>query len=100
MKERQVQILEAAIAVLKKYLNPPKIILFGSRAKGVNGKYADFDLAVDCSRPKISMQRQINTQIEQISGLYKVDIVYMRSVDTEFREVIRKTGRVVYERGD
>ncbi|MDI6735200.1 MAG: nucleotidyltransferase domain-containing protein [bacterium] len=99
MNNRENEILRETIDVLKEGLNPSRIILFGSRAKGNNDKNADFDFAVDCKRPKISVQRKISEEIEKISGLYKVDIVYMLSVDEEFRKIILKTGEVIYERG-
>jgi len=34
MNGREKDILEGVIGILKRELNPPKIILFGSRAKG------------------------------------------------------------------
>ncbi|MBL7131311.1 MAG: nucleotidyltransferase domain-containing protein [Candidatus Omnitrophica bacterium] len=100
MNEREKQIIKQAIGILKDCLNPSRIILFGSRAKGNTNEYADFDFGVDCLRPGISLQREINEAIEKISGLYKVDVVYIPSVDKEFKNIIIKTGKVVYERGD
>ncbi|UCB57672.1 MAG: nucleotidyltransferase domain-containing protein [Candidatus Omnitrophota bacterium] len=98
MKNREKEILNKVVAILKKELNPAKIILFGSRAKGINDNAADFDLAVDCKRPDVSQERRINEEIEKISGLYKVDIAYLKSVDAEFKKNVLKTGKVVYER--
>lgn len=99
MNNREKEILESVVEILKRELNPPRIILFGSRAKGNNGEHADFDFAVEVKRPNVSVQRKIAEEIEEISGLYKIDVVYMLSVDDEFREIIEKTGRVVYGRG-
>ena len=99
MENREAEIVNATVEIIKKYVNPLRIILFGSRAKGNNAKHADFDFAVECRKPQISIQQEINEEIEKISGLYKVDIVYMPSVDKEFKEIILKTGRVIYERG-
>jgi predicted nucleotidyltransferase len=98
MKNREAEVLKESITVLKKHLNPSKIILFGSRAKDNSDKNADFDLAVDCPKPEISVQRKIDEDIEGISGLYKIDIVYMPSIDEEFKDIVLKTGKVVYER--
>ena len=98
MDKREKEILEGSVEVLRKYLNPSKIILFGSRAKGNKDRHADFDFAVDSKRPHISVQRKIREDIERTSGLYKVDIVYMLSVDEEFKDIIVKTGQVIYER--
>ena len=98
--KREEEIIKKTIYILKKYLNSPRILLFGSRAKGNDDKHADFDFAVDSKRPQIFIERQINEEIDGISGLYKIDIVYMLSVDKKFREIIVKTGREVYEGRD
>ena len=91
--------MKGTIEILKKYLNPSKIILFGSRAKAENAEHADFDFAVDCKKPQISLQRKINEEIEKINGLYKVDIIYMLSVEKKFKNIVLHTGKVIYERG-
>ncbi len=100
MNKRHDEIVKDVADVLRKFLNPPRIIIFGSRAKGNNGGHSDFDFAVDCPRPSISIERQMNEQVEKISGLYGVDIVYLGSVDKDFRQIILKTGRPIYERRD
>ncbi len=100
MSDREAEILEGTVALLRKHLSPSRIIHFGSRARNINGKHSDFDFAVDCRVPEISIQREIKEDIEGISGLYKVDVVYMPSVDDAFKDIILKTGKVVYERGD
>ena len=99
MTERENEVLRQTVERLKKYLAPSQIILFGSRAKkNSNNNHADFDFAVDSKKPEISMQRELKEAIDEVRGLYKVDIVYMPSVDEEFKKIIMKTGRVVYER--
>lgn len=98
LSQRENEILQMAVAVLKKYLNPDKIILFGSRGKGGFHKNSDFDLAVDRERPDIRIERKISEEIDQVAGLYEVDIVYLSNVDEAFRDIILKTGKTVYER--
>lgn len=97
--KRTDKVLKDVIEILYKDLNPSKVILFGSRAKLCNDTRADFDLAVDVKRPEISEERKMNEKIEKVKGLYKVDVVYIPMVDKDFREIINKTGKVVYERG-
>ncbi|MDI6758174.1 MAG: nucleotidyltransferase domain-containing protein [Candidatus Omnitrophota bacterium] len=82
--------------ILRELLKPPCIILFGSRIKGDNSEHSDFDFALDCPKPSLEMERKVNEAIEKISGLYKVDIVYLSSVDREFKGIILKTGKVIY----
>ncbi|MEW6482656.1 MAG: nucleotidyltransferase domain-containing protein [bacterium] len=98
MTPREVKILENIIGILKKYFKPEKIILFGSKAKSDFAKNSDFDLAIDKERPNIRIRRKLQEEIEEISGLYKVDIVYLNSVSLAFKEIILKTGRIIYER--
>lgn len=97
MNARHEEIVSSVTDILKRRLNPSKIILFGSRAKGISSRHADFDFALDCPKPSLSVERKIKEEIDQASGLYKVDIVYLDSVDEEFKKIIFKTGKVIYE---
>ncbi len=100
MTKREKEIIDGVVEILKDHLDPSRIILFGSRAKQTHHMASDFDFAVDMKKPGISIQREINSKIEEASGLYAVDIVYLRSIEDEFRRLIVKTGRVIYERRD
>jgi len=44
------------------------------------------------------LERKIKEEIEEIAGLYKVDLVFLNAVDKSFKDIILKTGRVVYGR--
>ncbi len=46
---------------------------------------------------QIVMQKDINDEIEKVSGLYKVDIVFFNQIDDLFKDIILKTGRTIYE---
>lgn len=96
--QRESEILTGIIDILKQYLNPYKIILFGSRASRSYSRNADFDIAVDKERVDLRLQRKIKERIDKVSGLYKVDIVFFNSVDQKFKDIIIKTGRIIYER--
>jgi len=98
MTTRENQVLQKAIDILKENLNPGKIILFGSRAKGKPKKNADFDLAVDTRKPEIRTRRIISEKIVNETGLYSFDIVYLNSVDKSFKDLVLKTGKILYER--
>lgn len=37
-------------------------------------------------------------EIENAAGLHGVDVVYLQEVDNDFKNIILKTGRVIYER--
>lgn len=96
---RESKILNNIINIIVKYLNPNKIILFGSRVKENHGKNADFDLAIDQKKADIRLERKIREDIEKSAGLHKVDIVFLNSVDEVFKKIILQTGRVIYARG-
>jgi len=96
--ERQDQITQKIIQILCQYLAPKQIILFGSRGKGNAHTGSDFDFAVDSKRPSIEKETKISEAIEHISGLHDVDLIYLSEVNKDFREIILKTGKVIYER--
>lgn len=99
MKSRHQEIIRETVDILIKELKPEKIILFGSRAKGTSSDTADFDLAINGSAPDMASQRRIHENIEKVSGLYGVDVIYLENVDKEFKDLVQKTGKVIYERG-
>jgi len=78
---------------------PNKIILFGSRARNLERPFSDIDLAIDGEK-EVSFRelRKIKEELEKLSGIYSVDLVFLKRVDPKFREVILKTGKVIYEK--
>ena len=99
MNKREQEILKRVVDILKEHLKPYKIILFGSRAKGIAHKNADFDFAVDKKIVGTSEQREIMEEIEKVAGLYKIDIVYLDKIEQGFKNIVLKSGKVLYERG-
>ena len=81
-----------------KELNPERIILFGSRSKGHYSESSDYDLAIDSNKMSFRNKRKLIEKIDSIIGLHSVDLVFLRDVDVKFRNIIFKTGKVVYER--
>lgn len=97
MNAREKEIFDKSVNLLVQELQPKKIYLFGSRAKGTARVGSDFDFAIDGSVPKVTDKWQIKGQLEAIAGLYSVDVVYLEEVNPKFKELILKTGKVVYE---
>ena len=95
---REEEIIQRTIDVLKQQLNPPRIILFGSRAKGTARHGSDFDFALDIPRPESSLYRRLWDHIEAFSGLYGIDLVFLGDVNPEFKELVLRTGKIIYER--
>ena len=92
------EILNKIIEILKSELNPGKIFLFGSRAKRKEPGHSDFDIAVDNEKVDNNKLREIMKEIDEAAGLFKVDIVFLKSVDEEFKKIILNTGELIYER--
>lgn len=97
--DKDKQLLESITRILAKHLHPRRIFLFGSRVKDQAPLHADFDLAVDMERVDVGTHRRIMEELDTVVGLYGVDIVYLQSVDEEFREIVLETGKIVYEQG-
>jgi len=98
MTQREQEILDKVIVILKKYVDPRIIYLFGSRNKGTHRKGSDFDFAVAGSKPKFEILRRIDDALEEFTGLYKIDIVYLDDVEKDFRTLILDQGQAVYEK--
>ena len=98
--KREEEIIQKTTKLIVEYCNPKKIILFGSRAKQSNRKSSDFDFAVDCDPPTDKSMRELKESISTYSGLYSVDIVFLNKLDAEFIEIIKQTGKVIYEKGN
>ncbi len=94
--EKYIKYLNKVLNEIVK-LNPNKIILFGSRARGNFRKNSDIDIAVDIEL-NFREKRKLKERIYDISGLYSVDLVFLDSVDEKFKEKILEEGRILYEK--
>jgi len=97
-KKREKEVLEKIVSLLKESLNPGLIVLFGSRAGEKHSAGSDFDIAVDCNKIDVREMRELKEKLKEISGLYKVDIIFLESVDREFKDIIIRRGKILYER--
>jgi predicted nucleotidyltransferase len=83
--------------VIKTYLHPRKILLFGSRAMGREKRYSDFDIAVEGADMDIRKERLIKETLDQKLGIFSIDLIDLDRTDADFRELVLKTGKVLYE---
>ena len=78
-------------------LNPSRIVLFGSRARGDNRENSDFDIAffgVDkgkCWSPFLADVSEKNLT------LYKLDLVLYEDMNKSYQRNIDKEGIILYE---
>jgi len=83
------KIINNLVYVLVEKLQPEKILLFGSRAKGENKPYSDIDLAVELNQNiDFRLKRKIKELVEDISGMYSVDIVYLNECSENFKNIV------------
>ena len=70
-----------------------KVVLFGSRAKGVNRPKSDIDLAVaDFNRLEQNLQ-------DNLWSLLKVDVINLdEPISESLRAEIERSGKVLYEK--
>lgn len=91
-------LLDKIVYIINSFLSANRIYLFGSRAKG-NHKYnSDFDIAIESEEPSIKIKRELEEKIEDSAGLFKVDLVFLETVDEKFKQIIMKTAKLIYER--
>jgi predicted nucleotidyltransferase len=76
-----------AVEKIKREINPVRIMLFGSRARGDAHHHADIDLAVETEGP-----------ISKIELQGPFDIVPISRADKLLQEKIKKEGVLLYER--
>jgi len=77
--------------------NPKKVILFGSLARGDFGKHFDIDLAVELNL-LFRQKRKLKEKLDQIAGIYTVDLVFLNEVEKKFKEKLLKEGIILYEK--
>jgi len=97
-KKREESIIDNIVSLLRKDIGPDRMFLFGSRAEGRHGPGSDFDIALDGKKISVRKMRELKGKLEEVSGLYKVDIIFLESVDKEFKDIILKKGKILYER--
>ena len=97
-KKREKEVLDKIVLLLKEKLNPGLIILFGSRASEKHNTGSDFDIALDGDKIDVREMRKLKEKLEEISGLYRVDLIFLESVDSEFKNIIIRRGKILYGR--
>ncbi|WP_457597758.1 nucleotidyltransferase family protein [Hydrogenimonas sp.] len=74
-----------------------KVILFGSRAKGGETPRSDIDIAIDLTLDHRSA-RKIKEEVDELAGIYSVDLLFLDKIDNAMRHTIEKEGVVLYEK--
>ena len=98
MEVKEEILLSKFIYLINSYIDTNRIFLFGSRAKGNSSIGSDFDIAIDSEINDRNVLRKLKEKIEEISGLYSVDLININFVDSDFKTIILETGKLIYEK--
>jgi predicted nucleotidyltransferase len=89
---------EEIISTIVNSCNPEKIVLFGSRAKGTNTIHSDIDIAIYGSKLSFREKRKLKEKVNEVSGIYTVDVVFIEDVDDILRKIIEQHGVVLWKK--
>jgi predicted nucleotidyltransferase len=99
MDSKVEYIIQKIVSIIVEKADPARIILFGSRAKGNAHKGSDIDIALEGEKALTFREmRKMKELIDDVSGLYSVDIIVLRKVDDTFKDSIKESGVVIYEK--
>ncbi|HQQ50960.1 MAG TPA: nucleotidyltransferase domain-containing protein [Spirochaetota bacterium] len=99
MDSKVEYIIQKIVSVIVEKADPVRIILFGSRAKGNANKGSDIDIALEDEKALTFREmRKMKELIDDVSGLYSVDIIVLSKVDDTFKDSIKESGVVIYEK--
>ena len=92
--------LSDIINLIVSYIDPVKIILFGSRAKGETQPDSDYDLLVIYNGPKTKRELELGIRKRMRPRFFSIDLFFMTSDELERRKNIANTlAREVNENG-
>ncbi len=88
--------LQRLLQHVVRQLNPKKIILFGSRARGDNRENSDFDIAVSGAIAPETWSKLIVDLEELNFSLYKIDFVQLEQLSNAYVSNIEREGKIIY----
>ncbi len=91
--------LEKILSEIVKTVEPEKVFLFGSRAKGTYRKGSDIDIGIEGGRELTHREeRKLKERIEEISGIYMVDLIFLRKTEDGFKNLVEETGVILWRK--
>ena len=91
------EVLTDIVTLIRDFLHPRRIIIFGSRVSGRGREYSDFDIAVEGAEMNIRNERLLKDALDDKLGIITVDLINLDKVDSKFKQLVLKTGKVIYE---
>ena len=84
-----------------KSVDPNRVILFGSRARGYAREDSDFDLAFDFPRSRHNKWLKFLAEANDLPlTLRPTDLVSWQEASSELKALINKEGILIYERSE
>ncbi len=90
-------IINEIIDVIVTYIHPSRVIMFGSRVDGKAREYSDFDIAVEGVEMDLRKERLLKEALDRKMGIFTVDLINLDKADREFKKLISRNGKVIYE---
>jgi uncharacterized protein len=91
--------LETIRSILTRNTKIKKAILYGSRAKGNYKPASDIDLALEGSELSLSDLLKIESELDESSIPYRVDLCLIHHIDNqELLDHIKRAGKIFYTR--
>ncbi|MFN0023866.1 MAG: nucleotidyltransferase family protein [Parvularculaceae bacterium] len=75
-----------------------RVILFGSRVAGAEGRASDMDLAIDAPNVDARALSRIRDALDARRSLVSIDLLLLNDAPPEWRERIEQTGRILFRR--
>lgn len=85
------------VRIFQRYPQIEEVLIFGSRAKGTDKPWSDFDLAVIAPTLSDAEFSQVWIEIDDLPLVFKLDLVHWdRLPENRFKEKIRREGKRFY----
>lgn len=93
----ELEVLDSVKEIIHRYLGSEvQIVLFGSRASGNSVSSSDYDIGLRAKEPiKPLTMARINSEIEELPILRKIDIVNLTEVTPRFYATAMEHARAI-----
>jgi len=96
VKAMEDKVLNRIREIAEKY-RCPKVILFGSRARGDHSPVSDYDIAIIDQGLSDIEKAYIFHEIDEVETLKKIDLVFInKEINDSFMASIKRDGVVIY----
>ena|SRR3989304_416222 len=89
------ELLRQIVDAIVRHVNPMRIIIYGSRARGDYTVTSDIDIAMERDNGKEFFRCVID---DEVRTLLKLDIVDLNEVNEKVRDEIEREGLLIYEK--